>query len=60
MRGIMQARTKPLQVLDASSNGNLTTSINFEQPVPKEDCKLVDPSNVAELIQLLQNEAKVI
>lgn len=60
MRGIMQARTKPLQVLDASSNENLTTSINFEQPVPKEDCKLVDANNVAELIHLLQNEAKVI
>ena len=60
MRGIMQARTKSLQVIEASSGQNLTTSINFEQPAPKENCKLVDASNVNDLVNLLQNEAKVI
>ena len=60
MRGIMQARTKPLQILEASNDENLTTSITFEKPPEKGSCKLVSSDNVAELVNLLQNEAKVI
>ena len=60
MRGIMQARTKPLQVAEPSNNENLTASISFEKPEEKGACKLVDADNVAELVSLLHNEAKVI
>ena len=60
MRGIMQARTKPLQVIEPSINENLTSSISFEKPTEKVACKLVSSDNVAELVSLLQNEAKVI
>jgi electron transfer flavoprotein beta subunit len=60
MRGIMQARTKPLKVVEPSNNEHLTSSINFEKPATKGDCKLVDSENVAELVSLLHNEAKVI
>tara|TARA_B100001250_G_scaffold408890_1_gene432137 strand:- start:1500 stop:2246 length:747 start_codon:yes stop_codon:yes gene_type:complete len=60
MRGIMQARTKPLQVIESSNNENLTTSIGFEKPAEKGACKLIPCDNVAELVGLLQNEAKVI
>jgi len=60
MRGIMQARTKPLKVIEPSNHEILTASINFEKPTEKGACKLVDANNVAELISLLQNEAKVI
>ena len=60
MRGIMQARSKPLQVIEASKTEDLTTSISFEKPVEKGACKLVDADNVAELVNLLHNEAKVI
>ncbi len=60
MRGIMQARTKPLQVIEPSVTEVLTTSVNFEKPEEKGTCKLVDADNVAELISLLHNEAKVI
>jgi len=60
MRGIMQARTKPLQIIEPSNNENLTTSISFEKPVEKGECKLVSADNVAELVSLLHNEAKVI
>ena len=60
MRGIMQARTKPLQVIEPSNNENLTVSINFEKPTEKGACKLVSSNNVAELVSLLHNEAKVI
>jgi len=60
MRGIMQARSKPLQVIEPSENNGLTSSVSFEKPVEKGACKLVDSDNVAELVNLLQNEAKVI
>jgi len=60
MRGIMQARTKPLQIFEATNDKNLTTSIAFENPPKKGSCKLISSDNVAELVSLLQNEAKVI
>ena len=60
MRGIMQARSKPLEVIEATTTEDLTTSISFEKPAEKGACKLVDSENVAELVSLLHNEAKVI
>jgi len=60
MRGIMQARSKPLDVIEATTTEDLTTSISFEKPAEKGACKLVDADNVAELVRLLHNEAKVI
>ena len=60
MRGIMQARTKPLEIVEPSSNTNLTQSISFEKPPAKGSCKLVDANNVAQLVELLHSEAKVI
>ena len=60
MRGIMQARTKPLEIIEPEAIADLTTSISFEKPAEKGKCKLVDPDNVEELVNLLHNEAKVI
>ena len=60
MRGIMQSRTKPLQVLESSSNTKNTSSVNFENPEAKASCRMVDSSNIAELVDLLHNEAKII
>lgn len=60
MRGIMMARKKPLQVVEAVGD-NATTSIqSYEKPAPKGAVKLVDADNVDELINLLHNDAKVI
>lgn len=60
MRGIMMARKKPLQVIDAIG-GEASTSIeSFEKPTPKGAVKLIDADNVDELISLLHSEAKVI
>lgn len=58
MRGIMQARSKPLHVKEAVDPSNETNTISFEKPAPRGAVKLVD--NVDELINLLHNEAKVI
>jgi electron transfer flavoprotein beta subunit len=60
MRGIMQARQKPLDVL-SPVNSSLKSSVEKFQKLPaKGSVKLVDPENIDELISLLHNEAKVI
>ncbi len=60
MRGIMMARKKPLQVVPAAVIEPLTEFLDFTLPTPKAPCKMVDADHVKELVQLLQNEAKVI
>ncbi|MCP9198545.1 electron transfer flavoprotein subunit beta/FixA family protein [Gramella sp. GC03-9] len=60
MRGIMQARKKPLNVVEPSEGAAKTEAVKFEKPAPKGDVKLVDPDNLDELIDLLHNEAKAI
>ena len=60
MRGIMQARNKPLNIVEPINTTVFTQSIKFEKPKEKEECKLIDAGNVTELINLLKNEAKVI
>ena len=60
MRGIMQSRTKPLSVVDPTSSNTYSSSVSFAKPEEKGGCKLVDASNVSELVDLLHNEAKVI
>ena len=58
MRGIMAARTKPLNVIEPIAQENFTSIINFELPPAKAGVKLVAADNVVELIRLLHEEAK--
>ncbi|WP_420318729.1 electron transfer flavoprotein subunit beta/FixA family protein [Ekhidna sp.] len=60
MRGIMSARTKPLEVKEPTGDAPKTKVSKFELPPAKGDVKLVDPDNMDELVNLLKNEAKVI
>ena len=60
MRGIMMARKKPLKVVPQAAIDPLTEYVDFALPTAKPPCKMVDADNVKELVQLLQNEAKVI
>lgn len=60
MRGIMQARKKPLNVVEPSEAAVQTEIVKFEKPAPKGEVKLIDPENLDELIDLLHNEAKAI
>lgn len=60
MRGIMQAKRKPLKVVEPQSNEAPTEVVNFEPPQPKGEVKLIDAENAESLIDILKNEAKVI
>ncbi len=60
MRGIMQARQKPLTVIPAIESKTKSSISKYEKPTPRGEVKLVDPGNIDQLIDLLHNEAKVI
>jgi len=60
MRGIMMARTKQIRIYEPVTVEPLTEITIFEKPAPRGACKFIDPENPAQLIDLLQNEAKVI
>jgi electron transfer flavoprotein beta subunit len=60
MRGIMMARTKPVKLYEPVAAESLTKIVVFEKPSPRAACKYVDAENPKLLIELLQNEAKVI
>ncbi len=58
MRGIMQARSKPLHVKEPINTNFKTNITSFTKPEAKSAVNLVD--NVTDLINLLHTEAKVI
>ena len=60
MRGIMQARQKPLDVIEPTQSEFKTKTHKYYKPEDNKEIKLVDPDNLDKLIDLLHNEAKVI
>jgi electron transfer flavoprotein beta subunit len=60
MRGIMMARSKPVKLVEPVALEPLTEIVIFEKPAPRAACKYIDVDNPGQLIDLLQNEAKVI
>jgi electron transfer flavoprotein beta subunit len=60
MRGIMSAKTKPLKVVEPASVEKGTALKNYDLPPAKSAVKMVSADNVAELVNLLKTEAKVL
>jgi len=60
MRGIMAARTKPLNVVAPAASTAVTAILYYEMPPAKAGVKMVSPDNMDELVELLHSEAKVI
>ena len=60
MRGIMAARTKPLEVIAPESIELFTQYETYQLPGATKACTLIDPANMESLVELLHNEAKVI
>lgn len=60
MRGIMQARMKPLNVVAAVDATAGTNADSYELPPAKSGVKLIDADNAGELIDLLRSEQKLI
>jgi electron transfer flavoprotein beta subunit len=60
MRGIMAARTKPLNVIEAATTDKTSATIGFELPPAKGACKMIPADQASQLIDMLHNEAKII
>lgn len=60
MRGIMSAKTKPLQVIPSSGAQGDVMHTQYRMPPAKSAVKLVEPDNMDELVRLLHEEAKAI
>lgn len=60
MRGIMMAKRKPLNVIDAIAFDDKSKVVSYQLPQGKSSVKLIDPENMDELVRLLQEEAKVL
>nr|WP_293839783.1 electron transfer flavoprotein subunit beta/FixA family protein [uncultured Arsenicibacter sp.] len=60
MRGIMTARTKPLNVIPPAGNDTLTQVVGYELPPARGSVKMIPAEEAETLIRLLRTEAKVI
>jgi electron transfer flavoprotein beta subunit len=61
MRGIMQAKMKPMKVVEPVTNdGGSCEVTGYDSPAPKGPIKLIEPENAEQLIDLLVSEAKVL
>ena len=60
MRGIMSAKTKPLQVMAPVPVEKLSEHVQFKVPTTKSSVKMIAADNMDELVRLLHEEAKVI
>lgn len=60
MRGIMSARTKPLEVVQPVEVQTFSEVISYETPAPRGQVKLINANETEKLVELLHTEAKVI
>lgn len=60
MRGIMSARTKPLNVVEPVEVKTNLEVLSYETPAPRSQVKLVPADDSAKLIDLLHTDARVI
>jgi electron transfer flavoprotein beta subunit len=60
MKGIMAARTKPLNILPAYDAPTGTQIVQFEMPPAKQGIKMFSIEQVDDLVKALHEEAKVI
>ena len=60
MQGIMKSRSKPLAVVPAVAVESHVNLLRHDLPPAKTGVKMIDADNMAELVRLLHEEAKVI
>ncbi len=58
MRGIMTARTKPLNVVEPVAEDDAINYGTYEMPAAKSGVKMAE--NVDQLVDMLKNDAKVL
>jgi electron transfer flavoprotein beta subunit len=59
MRGIMMARSKPLNVVPAVDKYDYTSVTKYELPPTKSGVRMIEAENAEQLIDILHNEEKL-
>ena len=60
MKGIIDAKKKPLNVLQRMNVENHIDLVRFETPPVKSGVRMIDPSNIEEMVNVYKNELKII
>ncbi|HEX5625802.1 MAG TPA: electron transfer flavoprotein subunit beta/FixA family protein [Saprospiraceae bacterium] len=60
MKGIIDAKKKPLEVVAKQSFAEQTELVRFELPPAKSGVRMVDPNHIDELVNIFKNELKII
>lgn len=60
MRGIMSARTKPLEVIESVAVEELVKFNSYSSPAPRGSVTMLSDNEIEKLVDLLHSEAKVI
>lgn len=60
MRGIMSARSKPLEAIEATESGKLSDIVEYTTPEPRGSVKILGAEETEKLVELLHTQAKVI
>jgi electron transfer flavoprotein beta subunit len=60
MRGIMSARTKPLNVIEPVEVADKVKVVSYDKPVPRSAVKMIAAEDAGKLFELLREEKKII
>jgi len=60
MKGIIDAKKKPLEVVAPINSEQLVELICFELPPAKSGVKMIDPTHIDEMVAVFKNELKII
>ncbi|MFM8432302.1 MAG: electron transfer flavoprotein subunit beta/FixA family protein [Bacteroidota bacterium] len=60
MRGIMSARTKPLQVIEPSATDQRTRHRNFDKPASRSSVRMISGEDASRLFEIIRDEKKII
>lgn len=60
MRGIMSARTKPLQVIEPVAAEERVRVVSFDKPAPRSSVRMINPDDAAKIFDIIREEKKII
>lgn len=60
MKGIIDAKKKPMTIISKIHVENNTELVNFDTPPPKSGVRMIDPNKLEEMVEIFKNELKII
>ena len=60
MKGIIDAKKKPLEVINKVSVEHLVELVEFELPVAKSGVQMINPNDIDTMVGIFKSELKII